>query len=110
MVKEAMCSNKLCECLAEVGMPMFARTGLFGKVHYECSLAQAMRWFREKRGIHIEIHWFKDDTWCPQLVSDDPDDEDWDMYFSSYEEAVEAGLYLAIKKVGGNIEIDKWYV
>lgn len=100
MIKEAMCSNKLCEALVDIGMEIHARTGFFGKVYYECSLAQAMRWLREKKGIHIAIDWCADNTWEFDIVSDYPTGEEFDFPpCHTYEEAAEVGLNMAIEKV-----------
>ena len=106
MVKESMCSNSLCKYLGEVGMPIGARTGWFGKVRYECSLAQAMKWFREKHNIHIDIHLCSNGTWSPELVGDYSANGDKRVYFYTYEEAADFGLWLAIKNIGGEIHIE----
>lgn len=97
MVKEAMCSDKLCMCLADAGMDIGFRKGFFGKVHYECSLAQAMRWFRDSKGIYIQIVWYDDNTWDFNIVSDYPTGEKWSYAYYSYEDAAEAGLYMALE-------------
>ena len=99
MIKEVMCSNKLCESLANIGMPIGVKKGWFGRTSYECSLAQAMKWFREKKGIHIMIEWHTDNMWTFALVSDYLTDEEWDYSYYTYEDAVAAALYMAIIKV-----------
>lgn len=96
MVKEAMCSNKLCMCLVDAGMEIGFSKGFFGNALYECSLAQAMRWFRDYKGIYIQMVWNVDNTWDFNIISDYPTGEEWRNAYNSYEEAAEAGLYMAL--------------
>ena len=107
MIKEAICDKLLCDYLADVGMPIYPRKRWFGKPKYECTLAQAMRWFRDKHDIHIEVHRHDGNTWSVDLIG--PHlyaDEKRKAYFPSYEYAAEFGLWLAIKRIGGKIHIE----
>lgn len=72
------------------------------------------KWLREEHDIHIEISKWDDDTYSAILVSNNekynfPEESEDVSYeaigMNSYEEALEIGLYEALKLIGNGIKI-----
>lgn len=104
MIAEEYLPQDLCQKLVEKGMEIDQVQPPYENPSYCCTQAQAMRWLREEKGLHIEIllRWDANDKPCYLSVIQEVYeplkhvDFDGDVQ-STYEKAAEATIEYVVE-------------
>lgn len=112
MIKEAYCNPEIAELLKEKGMDKECFTHYIQKNNGDgtseavttCTQQMAMRWLREAHNIHIDIcsiwdilHWLYQVFVITPRTARNPYEDI--ILYTSYEQAVEAGILHALKNL-----------